>query len=300
MSFDSAPAADGFLGLPSVPLEKADAVVLPLPLERTVTYGKGTEGGPAAMLDASFQVELYDEETRVDFEEGPPRIHTAPSLAPAAAEGLTDYLERARERVAGFGGRFVLSLGGEHTVTYGAALGAAAGARVGPSDLTIVQIDAHADLINELDGRTWSHGTVMRRLREKGCRILQIGVRSLAREEYDIADSDDGVKTFYAYELEGRWEEALAGVRALRGPVYLTFDVDGFDPSVIPSTGTPQPDGLTWRQGMAIFRALAGAPEARWIGADVVEFIPSPHPPGCDILAAKLAMKILAFRFSGR
>jgi len=295
----AASSARGFLDLPPVPEAEADAIVLPLPLERTVSYGKGTEGGAAAIIEASRQIELFDPETGVDFETGPPRIHTAAPLPPGGEERLPDYLDRARERIAAWAGRFPLVLGGEHTVAHAGALGAAAAAGVDPSDLTILQIDAHADLVDELDGRTWSHGTVMRRLIERGCRLLQIGVRSLSREEYEIADSDERVETIYAYEMERRMEELLGRIRAIRGPVYLSIDVDGFDPSVIPSTGTPQPDGLSWRQGTAVLRALGEAPRADWIGADLVEFIPSPHPPGCDIIAAKLAVKILAYRFAG-
>jgi agmatinase len=161
-------------------------------------------------------------------------------------------------------------------------------------------VDAHADIIDELQGERWSHGTVMRRLHEQGCRIIQIGVRSLSRSEYEFMQAGDRVSTFYAHELAARWGELVCALRALEGDVYLSLDVDGLDPSVIPSTGTPQPDGLSWRQAMDVLQAVTGAQAARLIGADIVEFIPSAHAPGCDIIAARLVTKLLAFWFVAR
>jgi len=162
------------------------------------------------------------------------------------------------------------------------------------AELTIVQIDAHADLADQLGGRRWSHGTVMRRLWERGCRLLQIGVRSLSRSEYDLARSGERIVTFYAHQMAERWSELLATLAGLEGKVYLTIDVDGLDPAVVPSTGTPQPGGLTWRQMMDVLAAVAAARRCRWVGADIVEFVPSPAPPGCDPAAARLLMKLLA------
>jgi len=276
-----------FLGLPRCPIDRADAVIVPLPLEKTVSYGAGTSGGPEAIIEASRQVELFDEETLVDFEQSP-RLHTMPPVADQGS--LPDYLEAVGRRVAPLRDKFVLALGGEHTLT----LGMVAGLIDDPAELTIVQIDAHADLIDELDGCRLSHGTVMRRLWERGCRLLQIGVRSLSRQEYQLAASGQRIATFYAHQLDRRWEELLATLRALQGNVYLSVDVDGLDPSVIPSTGVPQPGGLSWRQTMIVIRTLAANSAARLLGADLVEFVPSPHPPGCDLTAARLAAKILA------
>ena len=110
--------------------------------------------------------------------------------------------------------------------------------------VTVVQIDAHADLADELHGRRWSHGTVMRRLWEQGCRLVQIGIRSLSREEYEVATAGPRIATYYAHRLEEQWAEVLETLRGLEGKVYLTIDVDGLDPSIIPSTGTPLPGGL--------------------------------------------------------
>jgi len=281
-----------FLGLPPCPLEEADAVILPVPLEKTVSYGTGTGRGPAAILEASCQVEYFDEETLVDFAQSP-RLHTLP---PLSVDGqLEDELAALRDRVATLRDKFVLAVGGEHTITYGTVTGLIDD----PAELTIVQIDAHADLIDELAGRRLSHGTVMRRLWEKGCRLVQIGVRSLDRSEYELAVADDRIETYYAHQLDDRREELLAALGGLQGKLYLSIDVDGLDPAVIPSTGTPQPGGLSWRQAMQIIRRVASNRGCRLIGADVVEFIPSPHPPGCDLTAARLVMKVLAFWAEG-
>lgn len=284
---------DQFLGLPPCPLEEAQAVVLPVPFERTVSYGTGTRLAPPAIIAASLQVETFDEEACLEFAEGP-RIHTAP---PVPDEGtLEEYLEAVSARTAALRDRFVLGLGGEHTVTYGLVCGLAQDLE----RLTIVHVDAHADIADELGGRHWSHGTVMRRLHERGCRIVQIGIRSLSRAEHHYLERQDRVSTYYAHQLAARWGELLPLLRSLEGDVYLSLDVDGLDPSVIPSTGTPQPDGLSWRQAMDVVQAVAGAPAARLIGADVVELIPSPHAPGCDIIAARLVAKVLAFWHLGR
>ncbi len=180
-------------------------------------------------------------------------------------------------------------------VTYGVLTGLAEE----PADVTIVQIDAHADLAEELDGRRWSHGTVMRRLWEQGCSLVQIGIRSLTRSEYAVATAGPRIVTYYAHRLEQQWAELLERLRRLEGKVYLTIDVDGLDPSVIPSTGTPQPGGLSWQQTLEIVRVLATQSGGDLIAADLVEFVPSPAPPGCDPAAARLAAKVLAYWWRG-
>ena len=281
-----------FFGLPGCDLQHADILILPLPLEKTVSYGAGTCRGPEAILQASCQVELFDEETLVDFAQGP-KIHTLP---PLAADGtLEEYLAATKRLVAAERGKFLLALGGEHTASYGVIDGLADDL----SEITIVQIDAHADLIDQLGGRRWSHGTVMRRLWERGCRLLQVGIRSLSREEYELVRSGPRISTYFAHQLASQWDRLLAELRGLVGKVYLSIDVDGLDPAVFPSTGTPQPGGLSWRQTIEIVRAVAES-SCQWMGADVMELVASPHPPGCDITAARLVAKLLAWREWGK
>jgi agmatinase len=282
-----------FFGLPSPGPERADALVLPLPIEKTVSYGVGAASGPQAIIAATLQVEPFDEETLVDFAESP-RLHVLP---PVAADGsLEDCLARIQDRVRSLRGKFLVALGGEHSVTYGVIHGLVDD----PAEVTIVQIDAHGDLADTLADRRWSHGTVMRRLWEKGCRLMQIGIRSMTRSEYEVATAGPRIVTFFAHRLESQWSDVLDALRRLEGKVYLTIDVDGLDPSIIPSTGTPQPGGLSWRQTMEILRVLMGESRCELIGADVVEFVASPVPPGCDPAAARLTTKLLAWWWRGR
>jgi agmatinase len=286
-------SSDQFLGIPSQDRRQADAAIASFPLEMTVSYGTGTSTGPKAILEASRQLEMFDEETLVDFSQSP-KLHL---LAPAMDCGdLEQYLEQIAKCASGLRDKFLLSLGGEHTMTYGVVSGLVDDL----SEVTVVQIDAHADLADKLGGRHWSHGTVMRRLWERGCRLLQIGIRSLSRDEYKLASSGERIDCFYAHQLARDWEKLLSALRLLRGKVYLTIDVDGLDPAIIPSTGTPQPNGLTWAQTMEIIGCLGRSRNCQWIGSDVVEFVASPNPPGCDIIAARLAMKVLAHWWRGK
>ena len=282
-----------FFGLPSPGRERADALVLPLPVEKTVSYGTGAGSGPRAIVAATLQVETFDEETLVEFAEFP-RLHVLP---PLSADGdIEACLSRIRDHVRPLRGKFLLVLGGEHSVTYGVVDGLVDD----PAEVTVVQIDAHGDLADKLGGRHWSHGTVMRRLWERGCRLVQIGVRSMTRNEYEVASSSPRIVTHFAHRMENQWPEILDALRRLEGKVYLTIDVDGLDPSIIPSTGTPQPGGLSWRQTMEIFRVLTSESRCELIGADIVEFVASPVPPGCDPAAARLATKLLAWWWKGR
>jgi agmatinase len=282
-----------FLGLASLGPQQADALLLPLPVEKTVSYGTGTARGPHAIIEASLQLETFDEETLVDFSEGP-RLHT---LAPLSARGeIEACLGRIRDEVRSLRDTFLLSLGGEHTVTYGVVTGLVDDL----AEVTVVQIDAHADLADELHGRRWSHGTVMRRLWEQGCSLVQIGIRSLTRSEHAVATHGPRIKTYYAHRLADQWGEMLDVLRRLEGKVYLTIDVDGLDPSIIPSTGTPLPNGLSWPETMDVMRVLATESPARLIGADVVEFVPSAVLPGCDPAAARLVAKVLAWQWRGK
>jgi agmatinase len=284
-----------FFGVNSVDQVEADALILPVPYEKTVSYGTGTRNGPEAILDASTQIEFFDEEALVDFKESP-KLHTLPPFKDDGTGNVAGFMKSLEEHVASLRSKFVLSLGGEHSITYGLVKGF-----VGvPNDITVVQIDAHADLADNLNGLHWSHGTVMRRLWEEGCRFVQIGIRSLSRPEYELVASGERITTFFAHRLEEQWAEVLQTLRNLEGQVYLTIDVDGLDPSIIPSTGTPQPNGLNWRQAMSAIKEIASSKRISWLGADVVELVPSAQPPGCDFTAARLVEKVLAFRHIGQ
>jgi agmatinase len=282
-----------FLGLASLGPQRADALLLPVPVEKTVSYGTGTARGPLAILEASLQLETFDEETLVDFAEAP-RIHTLPPLSSGGE--IEECLNRIRDYVRPLRDKFLLVLGGEHTITYGVI----AGLVDDFAEITVVQIDAHADLADALHRRRWSHGTVMRRLWERGCSLVQIGIRSLTRSEHAVATTGPRIATYYAHHLAEQWSEVLEVLRRLEGKVYLTIDVDGLDPSIIPSTGTPLPNGLSWRQTIDVVRVLATESRSELVGADVVEFVPSAVLPGCDPAAARLVAKLLAWQWVGK
>jgi agmatinase len=281
----------GGIGSPYSDLETARAVILPVPYDRTATYGKGAARGPAALIAASCNLELYDEELGRDtYEAG---IHTAP---PASGnqdppEQMVREVERA---VGGYldRGKLVVTVGGEHSVTAGAV---AAYHRRHP-DLCVVQLDAHADLRDVYEGSKHNHACVMRRIRERGIPTLAVGIRSLSREEADyLREHPARIVAAPRVVRGGGWvEEALEG---LGGEVYLTVDLDFFDPAILPATGTPEPGGAGWYAGLDFVRALAR--RCRIVGFDIVELAPIPSQPASDFLAAKLLYRILGFALEG-
>jgi agmatinase len=271
--------------------EKARAVIFPIPLERTTTYEHGTRNGPAAILAASRNMELYDDEL-----DGEIYKHVGIATAPAIdtmdgtldevlAEIFTAQCEFLED------GKLPVALGGEHSLTPPLVRAAAKEYR----DLCVLQIDAHADLREQYQGNPDSHACAMRRVVEI-CPAVQVGIRSLSVEE---AGAIPRLKTkiYWAREivrapLEGWIAKVIAD---LSSHVYLTVDLDGFDPSVIPATGTPEPGGLDWHQVTTLLRAVAS--HKKIVGMDVVELLPQPGDHASDFLAAKLVYKTLGYIF---
>lgn len=270
----------------------ARVAILPIPFEQTVSYGKGTSRGPAAILKASRYVEFYDEETGRDIsrEVG---IATLPPLALGSKKGK-QAVEAIGLRAAKLhrAGKFVLSLGGEHTVTQALVR---AYSRFYP-DLSVVQIDAHSDLRASYQGSRYSHASVMARVCEflDPRKIVQVGIRALCSEEAKFIRRR-GVTTFYAHDIRrqsrGDWQRRA--VSKLSRNVYVTFDVDGLDPSVMPATGTPEPNGLFWDETMRFLKLLGS--RRRVVGCDVVEFAPVRGIHHADLAAAKLVSKMINY-----
>lgn len=289
---------NNFLGLPAPhsELETARVVVLPIPFEATVSYGQGTAAGPAAIIAASQQVELYDRE----FDREPALdygVHTLPALElPADPASAVEQIAAAVAAAARTG-KLVVGLGGEHTVSVGFGRGLlAAFASQGSQPLTVVQIDAHSDLRNEYEETPYSHACIARRLlEEQGIeQVLQLGIRSVCSEEVSFARANpDRVRIWYAEEVhDGNWQGEL--IARLSGrPVYLTIDVDGLDPAIVPATGTPEPDGLTWRETLAIIRTVAAAGQV--CGLDCAELAPHPGQHAADFAVAKLLYKAITY-----
>jgi agmatinase len=257
---------DTFLGVSEAccAVDKAGVLILPVPYEGTVTYGKGTGGGPQAVIDASQHVELYDE--YLDSEPWRQGIATLPALHPrGSAEEMVQAVDRAVSRYVK-PGRLVVTLGGEHSISSGAV---AAHLETYP-DMGVIQLDAHADLRDTYDGTSWNHACVMARIRElvPPSHVLQLGIRSLSAEEAALAGSGR-YSIVPAHEIiHGRFEAADC-LRNLPGEVYITLDVDVFDPSVIRATGTPEPGGLDWYALLDILEQVFAT--KRVVGFDVVE-----------------------------
>lgn len=269
---------------------RARAVILPLPFERTTSYGKGTVGGPAAILAASRQLELYDEELR--FEPAGQGIATLPHFHPESfdmAEALAEIETEARVHLEA--GKFLVTLGGEHSLTL-APVRAAAQVH-GAGGIGVVQFDAHADLRDEFEGTPHSHASVMRRIVEDGLPTLAVGLRALSAPEAELID-ERKLSVIWGYELESRGAELFEEyLTQLPETIYLTFDLDFFDPSLVPATGTPEPGGGRWWPTLAMLRRLFET--KRVVAMDVVELAPSGTHHASDFLAAKLVYKCLAY-----
>lgn len=284
-----------FLGPEAVipDLEPA-AVLFPVPYDATSTYKKGADRGPAALLEASAAVELYDIET--DSEAWRLGLRTeGPILHEGEPIGMSEKVKAAvAEALAA--GRLPIVLGGEHSVSIGAIQAAAAHAGDGFGTL---QIDAHGDLRNEYHGSTHNHACVMARAREVGA-ITQVGIRAIDIAETETIDPD---AIFYAHEIVGCTRRERADwmslvVETLPAKVYLTIDLDAFDPSLLPGTGTPEPGGLSWTDVNELVRLVAREREV--VGFDVVELLPSAGDHVSPFTAAKLVYRVVSEIFAGR
>ena len=285
-----------FLDLRSLPVKEAEAVILPIPYEATVTYGAGTREGPEAILAASRQVELWDEEENWD----PSAAIALATAAPIFPEvsGPAAMLDKIRKIVQPWlaEGKFSAALGGEHAITVG--LVSAMLAR--PPDLTVVALDAHADLRERYDGSAQSHACVMRRVYELGRPLVLMGVRSYSEDEYNLLRVAPRLKVFKARDLARpeEFEAALGHLQGIPGPVYLSVDLDALDPGIMPAVGTPEPGGLTYYQTLSIIETLAR--RGPIIGLDLVELAPIPGNRVSEFTAARLLYKALGYIYHSR
>ncbi|MBA3469539.1 MAG: agmatinase [Herpetosiphonaceae bacterium] len=281
-----------FLGLDTVHsnYDQSMVLILPVPYEATVSYGGGTAAGPEAIIAASQQVELYDRE----FEDEPGLrwgVHTLPALTmeDASPDEAMGIIAAEVQRQAGQG-KLLCVLGGEHSISGAVAQGLFAAH--GP--FVTVQIDAHADLRDEYEGTPHSHACAMRRVLDAGAGpVLQLGIRSLSVDEAEVIRSDERVTTFFSEDIHaGMHLAALADF--VRGqPVYLTIDIDGLDVSLVPATGTPEPDGLSWNETLEIVRIVARE-AAQVLAFDVMELAPIAGFHSADFVTAKLTYKTMS------
>jgi agmatinase len=267
--------------------DQAKVLIWPVPFEKTVSYGVGTKDGPQAIIQASRNMELYDEE--VGGETAQIGIHTLPAIdADREADVMMPALFEEAQRLLKLN-KFICMLGGEHSIS---APVIKAHKDKYPK-LSVLQIDAHADLRDQYDGTPHSHASIMRRVVEF-CPAVQVGIRSLSAEEARVIPSLP-TKVFYAKDIVGQTDWIEEAVDSLTEDVYLTIDVDGFDPSLIPTTGTPEPGGLMWYD--VVWLIKKAAEKRRIVGMDVTELSTAPGNNSPSFLTAKLIYKTLGYIF---
>ncbi len=273
-----------------VSFDDSRVVILPVPVDRTTSYVGGTRNGPHEILQASSHLELWDEEMRADVHGV--GIFTLPEMELPFGEmqGVVDEIERVAYEIIGRD-KFLVALGGEHSITPPLV---SATARKHPA-LSVLQIDAHADMRDAYMGTPHNHACAMRRALEFAS-LTQVGIRSLSTEE---AEALPRLNTTVFYDVEMRkdpnWIDAV--VESLGPAVYVTIDVDGMDPAIMPATGTPEPGGLSWQEITALLRATAQ--RRTIVAADIVELSPIPGMVAPSFLCAKLLYKLLTYRFAG-
>ena len=281
---------DTFLGAPPDESRRAGVTLIPVPYDATTSYRTGSRDSPRAIIRASRELEDYDLELDMDISAA--GIRTAPELEPFAGgpEGMIDRVDRAVSDTLP-GGTIVGLLGGEHSITVG---GVRAFKRRS-ADLSVLYLDAHADMRDEYQGSPWSHACVARRVLEM-CPLVEVGVRSLSEAERRfIADED--VPVFFWPNESADVDDILPRVtERLSDTVYVSIDLDVLDPSIMSAVGTPEPGGMSWHAVTTLLRHVAE--RKRIVGFDIVELSPGEGPEACAFTAAKLAYKLIGYATS--
>ncbi len=285
-------AVEGFLAFPEAELatlENAKVVVQQIPYEHTSSYVQGSDKGPAAMVSASHFVEFYDEE--IDREAyknfGIATVEPLDFGNKVNADAVALIANQTKELLNQ--NKFVVSLGAEHTVTYGFAQAF----QEKYPNISILQIDAHSDLRLAYHDNPYSHASVMARVHDLNIPLVQIGIRAQCKEEAQLIKESDNIHTWYAHDLwdNDAWIDDC--IDKLSDVVYVTIDADGFDPSVAPAVGTAEPGGLTWIQGCKLLRRIAERKQV--VGFDIVEIAPRENDILTEFTMAKLCYKFLGY-----
>jgi agmatinase len=269
--------------------ENSEIVILPVPYDGTSTWVKGADKGPFALLEASSELELYDVETCGEvYRNG---IFTHPPVEVAGIEPC-EMVKKVKAVTSGLidEGKFVVTIGGEHSVSTGPITAHSEKF----DNMCVLQLDAHADLRKEYKGSPYNHACVMARVKEI-CPFVQVGIRSMSAEEAAVMTRED---VFFAHEIKNSPDWISRVVDRLGLNVYVSIDLDVFDPAFLPSTGTPQPGGLDWFQVTSLLKAVSESKNI--VGFDVVELCPHPSEKSSDMLAASLVYKTLNYVFMNR
>lgn len=295
MKYNVLPLKHNFLGIDKKfsSFDNSKMVILPCPYEKSTSYGKGTANGTGAIIKASHYVEFFDEETlkEVCFEHGIATLKPL-SLAKLSPQKSLDLIYKNVKQLIKLD-KFVITLGGEHTIST-APIKAHFDVY---KNFTILHFDAHSDLRDTYEGTKYSHACFAARVAEFTTGITQIGIRAQCKEEYEFI-KNKGINTFYAHQIrEQGFDNNLITkiINTLNENVYITFDVDYFDPSIMPSTGTPEPNGFYWNETMRLLKRICC--ERNVVGFDVVELAPNKLFTFPDLFTAKLIYKILNYCF---
>lgn len=266
--------------------ENSKAVVLPFPYEKTTCYVKGTEKGPAAIIKASGEMELFDEENGNVYEFG---ICTLNELKVDKESG--EMVEIGCKTIKNLlkDDKFVVALGGEHSI----AIGIVKAFKEKFKDLSVLQIDAHADLKEDFEGSKYNHACTMKRIIEL-CPIVPVGIRSLSYEENEFI-KENKLKLFWAKGIVGSDNWFDEAISKLSKNVYITIDLDAFDPSIMPSVGTPEPGGLGYYQALRFLKRVCE--KRNVVGFDVVELCPNEKDISSDFTAARIVYKLIGYKF---
>ncbi|MBN1843280.1 MAG: agmatinase [Deltaproteobacteria bacterium] len=288
MKFSVHPGAFGAVPEEFCRYETASIAILPVPYDGTSTWMRGSSRGPQALIDASANLELYDIETDSEvFKHG--IVTLDPVSCPDDPEAMvTVVYERARRILQD--GKFIVGIGGEHSISVGLVRATAEKFR----NLSVLQFDAHSDTRSEYKGSPYNHACVMSRIGEI-CPYVQAGIRSMDSSELNRLNRD---RTFFAHEIIKRSDVTRKMLKALTHNVYITIDLDVFDPSIMPSTGTPEPGGLDWYTLLGLVESVAREKDV--IGMDVTELLPNPANRTSDFMAAKLVYRVLSMIFAKR
>ena len=277
-----------FAGIPeeNAQFESSEIVLIPVPYDGTSTWGKGADKGVAAMLEAAENLELYDIET--DYEVYRKGVFLAPSVTESSSpESITDAVYQTVKQYLS-AGKFVTMFGGEHSVS----IGAIQAFKDSFGDITVLQLDAHADLRPSYQGSSCNHACAAYEA-SKTTDLVQVGIRSMDISEKEHLNIN---KTFFAHDIRktGNWQESVIA-KIDNDQVYITIDLDAFDPSIMPSTGTPEPGGLYWDETLQLLRKVFD--DKNVIGFDIVELAPIKGLHGPNFLAAKLYYKLLCYKY---
>lgn len=264
-------------------LDEAKVVLIPVPYDGTSTWQKGADKGPQAFLEASENMELYDIETRSEvYKKG---VYLAPPVTEnSSPEKMVDTVYKTTKNYIQQE-KFVTLFGGEHSIS----IGTIRAFNEAFEDLTVVQIDAHADLRKEYEGSIYNHACAVHEA-SKTTNLIQVGIRSMDAEELDYMDEN---QVYFAHDLYEDWMDDAIG--QMTPNVFLTIDLDAFDPSILPSTGTPEPGGLFWYETLDFLKTIFKKKNV--VGFDIVELCPNPAEKSSDFLAAKLYYKMLSYKF---